>query len=220
MCVCTVDREIFVCRNFRLLNFRQVIFSSLGTLTKSTHSGLPQRWCSIFLLRELRTLKDFPTKALSLHSRKRLRKKKSFCKIQGFVAIHKSFHHKLLGHGAFWVPTWCLLGHGVFWVPTWCLLGHGVFWGMVSFGALCLLGPYKVSFGAWCLLGPYMVSFGAWCLLGPYKVRGVFSKLNVQKKVALQVQYQPDQVICGWDLSGRGSTPQATSRAKILQTLH
>ena len=32
--VYTVDREIFICRNFRLLNFHRVIFSSLSTPTK------------------------------------------------------------------------------------------------------------------------------------------------------------------------------------------
>ena len=35
---CTVDREIFICRNFRLLNFRIVIFSSLSTQTKIKHT--------------------------------------------------------------------------------------------------------------------------------------------------------------------------------------
>ena len=33
-----VDSEIFICRNFRLLNFRLVIFSSLSTLMKIKHA--------------------------------------------------------------------------------------------------------------------------------------------------------------------------------------
>ena len=40
----TRDREIFVCINFRLLNFRQVIFLSLSTPTKIKHGENQLTW--------------------------------------------------------------------------------------------------------------------------------------------------------------------------------